>query len=338
MPSPTRAKASRATTTFTSVGRLREYVRLNKLGDVDSREWHAEWKERWVVFVDLIAFASRSVRSRDVVLNNILRFDRASTIARDAVPNVRVFRFSDSTFGIADEFNAALAFGVAIHHACLALNAEYMDRVLNPVFIHTIVPRVTLAHGSVLGVPEETGAAKRFDGIDPRTLIAGTGIVKAYGLEKSSAGGLLTTDSDGATRFASMSLRGGTMSTKRFILTWQKGLSKTRVPSATLFIRGKLLDVPWLLLRPVQQDGTSLWCAEKSEVTSVISDYLRLWELGAKEFYVPAGYENPLDTSKHFSVAIRHGINCAQARVGQLTPRYYSIETALEMLKRGRAV
>ena len=215
-----------------SAGHFKEYIRQNKLGDVDAREWHAEWRERWVVFVDLIAFAARSMRSRDVVLNNIVRFDRASAIARDFVPGVRTFRFSDSTFGVADEFNTVVAFAIAIHHACLALNAEYMDRVPNHLFIHTIVPKVTLAHGAVLGVPEQpSGHQRRFDGIDPRTLVAGAGIVKAYDLEKSSAGGLLTTDQEGTARLKSTTLRGGPSSTQRYLRSWQKMLSTTNPPS-----------------------------------------------------------------------------------------------------------
>jgi hypothetical protein len=336
MPSPNRANDP-DTTSIHSFLRLKEYVQQNRLGEVDSREWRPEWRERWVVFADLIAFAVRSKRSRDVVLNNIIRFDRASAIARKAIPKVRVFRFSDSTFSVADDFTAALSYGIAIHHACLALNVEYMERASNPLFIHIIAPRVTLAQGPVLNIPEKTETEKRFDGIDPRTLIAGGGIVKAHDLERSSAGGLLTTDLDGAREFGRMSVRGGPSSTQNFIRAWQKKVSKARVPSGALFVRGTFFDVPWLLLRPIQQDATNLWCAERSEATAVITDYLKLWELGAREFYSPAGFDNPLDTTKHFSAAIRHGVNCAQARVGQLVARYYSIEAALEMLKAGRA-
>src|ERR1700690_4523212 len=96
---------------FKSAHRLQQHVQKNALATLDAREWDADWQERWVTFVDLIAFAARSLRSRDVVLNNIVRFDRASAMARVAVPEVKVFRFSDSTFGVSEHFGSALAFG-----------------------------------------------------------------------------------------------------------------------------------------------------------------------------------------------------------------------------------
>jgi hypothetical protein len=326
-----------ALNTSMSARGLIEYIRRRKLGEVDSRDWHAEWKERWVVFVDLIAFANRSVRSRDVVLNNILRFDRASQIAREAVPTVKMFRFSDSTFAVAHEFTAALSFAIAIHHACLALNAEYMDRVANPIFIHTIVPRVTLAWGSVLDLPDVTSTEARFDGIDAKSLIAGEGIVNAYNLEKTSAGGLLTTNQPAVTLFGGLSLRGGPLSTQGYLKAWQKKLSQAETPAGLLFARGKLLDVPWLLLRPVQEGDGRLWCAAWSDASDAIAHYLTLWELGAREFYTAAGADNPIDTSKHFSAALRHGIQCVQSGAGQFSARYYSLEGARKMLARRKA-
>lgn len=322
---------------FSSALRLKEYMQKHNLCDVDARDWNAEWKERWVVFVDLIAFSSRSMRSRDVVLNNIIRFDHASSLAKNVIPNVRVFRFSDSTFGVADEYNSALAFGIAIHHACLALNAAYMDRARNPLFIHTITPRVTIAYGSVLGLPETSGSEKRFEGIDPRTLIAGAGIVNAHELEKYSSGGLCTVSADGAKIFASSKLHGGATSTHNYIRSWQRKYLAANTPLGLLYIRNKLLDIPWLLLRPVQHDTKNLCCAEWPDAVAAIGVYLKLWELGAREFYSPAGINNPLETSKHFSAAIRHGINCAQARAGQFIHRYYTTADAHEMLRTGRA-
>lgn len=327
------AKPSSERPTFKSIRSLIEYVRQAGIGRVDSRQWHTEWKERWVAFVDLIAFASRSVQSRDVVLNNIIRFDRASTIARDTVPTVKVFRFSDSTFAVADDFSSVFAFAVAIHHACLAINAEFVGRVRNPLFIHTIAPRVTLAQGSVLGLPNAPRPEKRFDGLDPNTLVAGKGIVNAYDLERRSAGGLLTTDRAGAKSFVNLTVRGGPRSTQRYIESWKKRFSKRGSRSELLFVRDDVLDIPWLLLRPTQMSDSTLWCVSRSEAAEAIYYYLKMWELGAREFNSAVGSYNQIDTAKHFAAAIRHGVNCAQARAGQYVPRYYSLDEAYSMLE-----
>ncbi len=159
---------------FRSFPALAAHITTAKLGRVDSREWREEWAERWVVYADLVAFASRALRSETVVLNNIIRFDRASTLVTERFPNVTVRRFSDATFAIAATFHQAVAFGVALSHACLAFNREYLDRGTKPFFIHLIAPRVTIAHGQVLLLPSATTPDPRLDGIDPRNIIAGS--------------------------------------------------------------------------------------------------------------------------------------------------------------------
>lgn len=195
-----------------------------------------------------------------------------------------------------------------------------------------------MAQGSVLGLPKAPNREKRFDGLDPNTFVAGEGIVNAYDLERRSAGGLLTTDPTGAKAFANLTVRGGPGSMQNYIDAWKIEFLKRNPRTELLFVRDKVLDIPWLLLRPTQVSDGTLWCAGRSEAAEAIYHYLKMWELGAREFYSAVGSYNPIDTAKHFAAAIRHGVSCAQARAGQSVPRYYSLDEAYSMLATGRAV
>lgn len=310
-----------------------ERVRKEGLGEVDSRDWQGDWHNQWVVFADLIGFGDRSVRSEHVVLNNIVRFDRASKVVRDLFPHdiIRTYRFSDSTFGVAKDFSAALAFAVAMHHVCLASNAHHIQRVKNPLFIHTIAPRVTLAQGNVLTLPDQATDELRFENLDPKSVVAGAGIVNAHNLERYSAGGLLTLDKAAAQKFRSAAFRGGPDSMRDYLETWK---SQATAPPP-LFWRRDILDVPWLLLRPEQPLGPEIWCASKAEARRRIQEFLNLWELSFQELYSVAGSGSPPEVTKHAASAIRHGVGCAQACVGHFVPRYYSLEAARQMLVGG---
>ena len=77
-----------------SVERLSSFIEENKLGRIDSREWKQEWGDGWVAYADLIGFAARAMRSDDVVLNNIVRFDRACQIVAEQFSEVQLRRFS----------------------------------------------------------------------------------------------------------------------------------------------------------------------------------------------------------------------------------------------------
>src|SRR5579859_48909 len=175
-----------------SLQKLSSFIEEKRLGRVDSRERKEEWADRWVAYADLVAFAARAIRSDVVVLNNIVRFDRACQIVAAEFPRVRLHRFSDATFAIANTFSEAIGFSIALSHSCLALNYEYLQHGNKPFFIHLIVPRITIAWGRVLLLPETPAHEAKFSGIDPKNVIAGSAIVRAFHLEKNSAGGLVT--------------------------------------------------------------------------------------------------------------------------------------------------
>lgn len=312
---------------FRSADSLATHVAASRLGFIDSREWHEEWADRWVVYADLVAFAARALRSESVILNNILRFDRASQLAADQFPVVATRRFSDATFAIADTFHQALGFSVALSHACLAFNREYLARNTKQFFIHLIVPRITVACGRVLLLPTDGRTDPRFSGIEPRNILAGSAIVKAYQLERHSAGGLLTVDREGIDCLRGIPVRGDNRRVTNGLRRWIRGLSD---PAAVdrgevLFHRRHVVDVPWLLMRPLQDDFGTLWGAELEDGDAAIAAYLAVWDTSVREFYSPQNFDAALDISKHPQAAIRHAIQCYQAAHGGSKPRFQSV-------------
>lgn len=297
-----------------------------RLFEVDSREWREDWRESWVVFADLVAFAERNLISRDIVLNNIVRFDRASAWARTACDVDRVYRFSDSTFALTKTLGVALQFAIALQHACLAMSTEVLESN-SRFFSHTIAPRVTIAHGHVLWLPTKLPPKRRFLGIDSSTLIAGDAIVHAYKLEKASAGGLITLKRSDFAAMTTNPVRGSKDRAKSGLERFVRG------KTAEFFVRGDVVDFPWLLLRPVQRSRDEFWAADKDSVDHAIAAFLNVWELSAAEYYSSNGANLPLATTKHADAAIRHGIQSIYLTRGHRRPTYYSLAEARQSLQ-----
>lgn len=309
---------------FRSAKALLDHIAKKKLGTLNPKDWQEQWADRWVVYADLIAFAARSLRSEQVVLNNIVRFDRASKLVSEQLPQVAVRRFSDATFAVADTFGDALAFGVALSHACLAFNRHHLGTSKKPFFIHLIVPRVTMARGRVLLLPPTAKPDPRFGGIEPSNVLAGSAIVKAYQLERLSAGGLLTVDQDGITQLRQMKVRGDDTRVTRGVRSWTGRLSdKTALAKGEVFFcRQGVCDIPWLLLRPLQDDVGSIWCSTMKEADEAVRSHMAVWDTSVREFYSPQNQDTPLDVSKHAQAAIRHGVQCWHASHGRSKPAY----------------
>jgi hypothetical protein len=313
---------------FRSSASLAEHIAQTGLGIIDAREWHEEWADRWVVYADLVAFASRTMRSEPVVLNNIVRFDRASQLAAEQFATLAVRRFSDATFAIADTFAEALGFAVALSHMCLAFNREYLARNTKQFFIHLIVPRVTVACGRVLILPDGGGTDPKLNGMEARNILAGSAIVKAHRLERQSAGGLLTVDLEGVAALRGTKVRGDNGRVTSGLRRWIRDLgNQTATDRGEVFFhRRRVVDVPWLLMRPLQDDFGTLWGAGLAEGDEAIRSYLGVWDKSVREFYSPQNSDVPLDVSKHAQAAIRHAIQCHQLSHGGLRPRYQSVE------------
>jgi hypothetical protein len=319
MPS-SRARSPEHLRSFTS---LTQHIAKKKLGFVDSRDWREDWADRWVTYADLIAFASRALRSETVVLNNIVRFDRASTLVAREFPNVAVRRFSDATFAVAQTFHEAMAVGVALSHACLAFNADFLDRGVKPFFIHLVVPRVTIARGRVLMVAS-TDAHPKLDGITAEHILAGSAIVKAYQLERRSAGGLLTVDTEGLDQIRRLAVRGHNGRVTNGLRRW---ISRVNDDDAVakgevFFHRRSVVDVPWLLLRPFQREDGILWGADNADADVALRSYRDVWDKSIREFHSPQNGDASLEVSKHYLAAMRHAVQCHHASHGRRIPKY----------------
>jgi hypothetical protein len=244
---------------------------------------------------------------------------------------VRTHRFSDSTFAIAKSFHDALAFATALAHTCLAFNREYLERGSKPFFIHLIAPKITIAKGSVLQVPPSPAAKPQHEGIDPVDVIAGSAIVRAYELERASAGGLITTDLEGSEALQKMAVRGDNGRVTNAIRRWLPQLADKAAINAgeVLFHRIKVIDIPWLLLRPDQKEIDVLWGAKNTDGDAAIAAYLEMWDKSIREFYSPQNAAIPLDVAKHYQAATRHGIQSHHATKGDKKPRYQSVSELL---------
>jgi hypothetical protein len=321
-----------------SLKKLSSFIEEKQLGRLDSREWKEEWADRWVAYADLIAFAPRAIRSDVVVLNNIVRFDRACQIVAAEFQKVRLHRFSDATFAIANTFSEAIGFSIALSHSCLALNYEYLQHGNKPFFIHLIVPRITIAWGRVLLLPETPAHEARFSGIDPKNVVAGSAIVSAFYLEKNSAGGLITLNKKGIDELRNLTIRGHRGGNTNGLERWIKDLSNdVALKSGRVFgFRGNALDVPWLLLQPIQNDTDSLWAALPSDADFAVSAYLNMWDKSIREFYSPQSFDAPLDVAKHYQAAIRHAVHCYSISHGWVKPSYRSVSEIQAKLKSGQ--
>lgn len=308
-------------------------LRAQGLSHVDARQWRKDWRTMWVSFADLIAFASRNLASPEVVLNNIVRFGRASAWAQSVSRVKRVYRFSDSTFALSETAEGAIGFSVALQHACLAMSVGARPGQRARAFTHTITPRITIAHGPVLWLPERPSTATRLRDIDARSLVAGAGVVAAYALEKHSAGGLITVRRKDLCRLRTCS-RGINSSTRSAFDRFLSGLPTSGRSKSTVFMRGDYVDIPWLMLRPIQDDNGHMWVASKPDADYATESFLGVWELGIMEQYSDLGIGQPLDVAKHYAAALRHGIQTVFAMRGEKWSRYHTLDAARERLKR----
>ena len=161
--------------------------------------------------------------------------------------------------------------------------------------------------------------------LDPRTLVVGDAIVRAYMLERQTSGGLITVSKEDAAYAAGLSVRGETTRAKGSIERFVRAC----VGAAGIepfFARGNVIDVPWLLLRPSQQSPGELWAASLRDAHDAIAEFVNVWEWSMREFYAPSGTADPLDVSKHSAAGVRHASQCVQAIRGRRCPGYLSLD------------
>ncbi|MGE3517511.1 MAG: hypothetical protein AB7J63_01030 [Vicinamibacterales bacterium] len=146
----------------------------------------------------------------------------------------------------------------------------------------------------------------------------------AFGLERVSAGGLLTLDSKGLAALQKLKLRGNHNRVRAGLERWQASLGnqdETRV-GRTFCLRRDVVDVPWLLLRPLQPEDGALWAAENADADLALNAFLRVWNIAKRGAYAPQESGMPLDALKHHEAAERFAVQCHQMSHGGTGPRY----------------
>ena len=195
-----------------------------------------------------------------------------------------------------------------------------------------------MARGQVLLLPEDAGQEALYAGIDPKNVLAGSAIVRAYYLERSSAGGLITVDQTGIEALKQVSVRGHRGRVANGLHRWIGKLSDSEALNAgeVYGYRRSVLDIPWLLLQPIQNETGRLWSALPADADYAIAAYLEVWDKSIREFYTPQNFDGPLEVVKHCQAAIRHAVQSYHLSNGRTKPKYQSaaeITSALAIKK-----
>lgn len=270
-------------------------LRTSGRSHVDAREWSTKWVDAWVVFADLIAFGPRCRRSDETALNNIIRFHRCVDVAARDAGSVDVHLFTDACYGVSTSLLSALAFASDLQHTCLAMNAVELSHG-RPLFHRLIVPRLTLARGSVLQASHDETDGPRTDITlsPPDRLLAGTGIVEAYLLERQCVGGdVLVQAGIPSQRIA---IRGRRNHARKHASLWLDEARRSDRPHL----------LPWTLLRPSQGKHASgrseLWTDDYGSIMAKLRTLDQVWRLSFAEFVAD---ESSPSVAKHYAAGTR---------------------------------
>lgn len=243
---------------------IKQDISATKGNYVDSREYKAHWKHKWVAYCDLIGFANMCLKSNDTTINAIIRFHRTIESAHSSLTNCKVYQFTDAAFCVSDDPFEVLQFALNVCNYSLAHNALIIETKENSLFHHLIVPRVTIAAGDIIILENEIDK-HLLSGLNQDQFLAGAAIVNAYKLEsRTFAGALAINGADFNVLLESISLRGNRDSIKTSMSRW--------VEKAKLSLEEKidqLVEIPWLFLSESNTNG-ELWTESKSSFLSKI--------------------------------------------------------------------
>lgn len=269
-------------------------VQAGGLDVVDAREWEGNWGNRWVAFIDLIGIAERSRVSPAATVNLMVRFHRAITSTGLDHPTVRLLRFTDAAYAVADSAEELVKFASDFHHRCLALNALQLARGKSR--FHTLViARTTIAFGSVLEAHGAVADDERFAGVDAASLLIGEGVVNAYKLERSTAGELASVSKVDAPEIKALEIRGLVRPPRRLLERW--------ATDEEVFAHDDVVDIPWMLLRARQPEAAGLWATSYDDVLTKMRIETAMWKLSFTEY---TSRRLPIGTIKHYGAVNRH--------------------------------
>ena len=298
---------------------LQQKLREERLDYVDARAWRKYWKSQWVVYADMIAFATKCLTSQQTTVNSIVRFHRAveGAMGNFCPSKTRLFQFTDSVFFLTSQAIDALKFASTLQQLCLAYNANVIESKHAPLMEHMIVPRITVASGNVLTLPKHLPPSQQYFGVNTETLLAGDGIVTAYRTEKHSSGYLISFDEKSYRKICdeNLQVKGPRGSNRNLIQRWLRGLELYPI------VRDGVVDSPWIVLRP-DQDRSFLRNDEKTSSASKLRTIMSSLHLQMGEF-VARG--TPLETFKHYGGVYRHMVHLVQIMRGYRHPKRWAV-------------
>lgn len=279
------------------ITRLVDKIVAEGLHSVDSRKWKTSWSKRWVVYVDLIGFAARCLRSKDVVTNNIVRFHRCVKMVSEALTTLTLHQFTDCCFGILEDEKTAIQWASNLMHATLAQNIIYLSTKQGKRFNHIILPRITIGNGEVLIpdcslLPEAEKLGLKID-----RLLAGDGIVKAHQIEKNSFGGAISFATAEREKITAIPINDKSLNSKSAFKRWGRSSAEKHLE------HDKVVDFPYLFLNPQQDYKKAVSFDEDvsfKEKTVRLKEILSLFKL---EYSISHA---PVEVAKHIGGLERH--------------------------------
>ena len=281
-----------------------EELLKNEKSLVNSTEWADDWKEYYVVFADLIAFAHRCMISTGITLNNIIRFHRAINDALDGLDDVIKYQFTDACYILTKDSKMALIVASNIANECLLHNHIRMQKSSHAMFYHMIVPKIVISKGNVLVLKnlDSISSIKKIAGISSKELLAGEGIVKAYYLEKKTTGGLISVDKDYINEFKKHGHRKPESSTQKIKTNslykkWRKDTTNK------ILEHDGVNDIPWLALQPRQKRKGNLITESESTFKEKVKSFNHIWK---KNFTEHMTEKTSTETLKQYGGGVSH--------------------------------
>lgn len=285
-------------------------IRKDQQHYVDATTWEDDWDDTWVGFSDVLGFGARCLKSEPTTVNTIVRFHRsiAASAARFGPEELRLFRFTDAVYSLSSSLETILRFTSMLQHQCLAHNRIVMRDKDHPLAHHLLLVRTTIAHGRALTLADPPPPVSKTLGVEARTLLAGSGIVRAYQLEKNTVGGIVSLSKDDADRIpADVTVRGQLGRPRTLMEAWGT--------DTAAFHHDGVVDFPWALLRPVQETS-ELWVDSKDGIRAKLNVLVEACDLLSGEFLLA---QAPLQVAKHRAGLMRH--------VNELTQRLENHES-----------
>jgi hypothetical protein len=162
----------------------------------NTRDINSHIESRFVAFIDMLGFQQMVTTSTAGAVQLLTRFHRCLNKAfpihsldadfADVPTPYHVVRFTDCAFVIFRASTAEVISSLVYFlNLLLAINARVIVRGLVTPIHPYLLPRVTLTFGEVLEL-RSAATHKRLEGLDIDSVLAGSGIVHAYRLEKLS--------------------------------------------------------------------------------------------------------------------------------------------------------